>query len=138
MKRQLPYGQSDYGATLIVELRLALGEEAADKFGRALAGRREYIPKAGTEKHALFCEQFGEDIANFVADFAGGSDIDFPSLNSIEKRARLIARQDDLANRSITSSELAHKWGVSRRWVSILRRDLFATEPQSPSSGKAK
>ncbi|WP_156114360.1 hypothetical protein [Paracoccus sanguinis] len=111
----------NYATRMLIELRQELGKDCADAVARELAGQRVDIPNYGTEKHRRFCELFGQAAADWMAEYCGGIDIEFPSLHAINLRERIIAREADLADPNLSCNDIARKHGITRRWALALR-----------------
>lgn len=108
-------------ANVVALLNHALGEEASHRLIAAFGGQRIKIP---TTLRGHVVETLGTEIVRVLAEAYGGDSIDIPSRGHAERIARSVKLRHDVLHSDLSCNEIAWKHGVTRIYVSRLRRNL--------------
>ena len=131
------------------ELERDLGRAARLTVLTKAGGMRVYVPVPQGVAGSKLAERLGSDIAYWLARQHAGTQLDIPSVTG-ERRlnahaalcADVLASQDARKPGSVetplSDKELAHKHGVTIRWVREVRRTLGASSKSGAKAAGAK
>jgi len=125
-------------AGFIDELERDLGMPARHTLILNAGGQRRFIPSPDRVQNSAIAEEFGYEIAFWLAGRFGGVDIEVPSRSAIEannraSQLRAAVLEAGLTDPTRTANDIADEFDVSRRRVLQIRSELKADQP-APSS----
>lgn len=116
-------------AGLIDELERDLGLAARLRVLANTGGQRRYIPMPDSVEHSNLADELGEDICCWLAGRYGGETVIFPSRNGSQREDKASLLRAAVLDAGLTeptrsANDIAAEFGVTQRWVKILRKEL--------------
>lgn len=113
----------------IDELERDLGLAARLRVIANAGGQRRYIPMPKGIQGSIIEQEFGPIIAYWLSGRFGGEKLQFPSRFGQESAKRTAALTAAILEAGLTeptrsANSIALEFGVTMRWVQMLRRDL--------------